>query len=420
MGSTTFLVACSGGVDSMVLAHLCHKAGLNFALAHCNFQLRGEESEADAQLVVDTAAAWGTPLHQITFDTKAVMRERKLSLQEAARELRYQWFAELCATHGYSGVAVAHHADDDLETFLINLSRGSGLVGLSGITALGPIVWRPMLTFHRETILAYAQEEGILWREDRSNADTKYLRNKIRHQIVPHLKELHPTFLENFKSTLGYLDQAAQLLDQYAAKLKKEFFVWEGDTAHISIGALQHLQPIQGYLHLLFKDYGFTQWDDLERLLTGMSGKQLHSPTHQILKDREELILKPNVPVDAEIHEIPLGTGGINKPLVLHLKTVSKMGEKASNVLYADNEKLKYPLLLRKWKNGDYFYPFGMQGRKKLSKFFKDEKVDVFAKEEQWLLCSGDKVVWIIGKRADDRFKVGPNTKDIIKITWER
>jgi len=335
----------------------------------------------------------------------------------AARELRYQWFSELLKTKGYDYILTAHHADDSLETFLINLSRGTGIDGLSGIPEVNEQVIRPLLPFSQEEIVEYATSESIEWREDSSNASSKYLRNKIRHQIVPILKELHPTFLQNFLNTQNHLQQTNDLVVNYINELKIKLFEQRDGAIKIDIEELEQLQPLESYLYGLFKDYGFTDWEDVKALLTAMSGKKIVSKTHILLKDRDCLILSEIKNRVSQIYPVYMDRPLTKLPIKLKVEVVETLDEQGKNVVFLDKEKLIFPLVLRNWEKGDYFYPFGMKGKKKLSKFFKDEKMDVISKKKQWLLCSDNEIVWVVGKRADERFKVEASTRQIIKIT---
>jgi len=411
------LLACSGGVDSVVLAHLCIAAALDVALAHCNFNLRDEESDGDEAFVRQLGSRLGIEVFVEQFETERYAEKQRLSVQMAARELRYQWFDELLQSKGFDYVFTAHHADDSLETFLINLSRGTGIDGLSGIPEVNEKVVRPLLPFSQDEILEYAQSNKIEWREDSSNASTKYLRNKIRHEIVPTLKELHPAFLHNFLNTQHHLQETNDLVTDYLSELKTQLFEQSEGVIKIPIAQLQKLEPLESYLYGLFKEYGFKEWNDVKKLLTAMSGKQVFSQTHQLLKDRDCLILSEiknrvngtyTVYLDVDTYELPIN---------LKMEEVESLDKQDENVVFLDKEKLSFPLVLRNWEKGDYFYPFGMQGKKKLSKFFKDEKIDLLSKEKQWLLCSDNEIVWVVGKRADERFKVEDSTKQILKIT---
>ena len=411
------LLACSGGADSVVLAHLCVAANLDIALAHCNFNLRGEESDGDEDFVRELASKIGVEIYVKTFDTKQYVETHRGSVQMAARELRYQWFDELLKTKGFDYVLTAHHADDSLETFLINLSRGTGIDGLSGIPEVNEQVVRPLLPFSQEEIVEYATSESIEWREDSSNASSKYLRNKIRHQIVPILKELHPTFLQNFLNTQNHLQQTNDLVVNNLNELKAKLFEPRDGAIKINIAELEQLQPLESYLYGLFKDYGFTEWEDVKALLTAMSGKQVVSKTHLLLKDRDCLILSEIKNRVSQTYPVYIDGTASESPIKLKLENVKNLENQGQNVVFLDKEKLNFPLVLRNWEKGDYFYPFGMKGKKKLSKFFKDEKMDVISKEKQWLLCSDNEIVWVVGKRADERFKVEDSTRQILKIT---
>ncbi|QCX00094.1 tRNA lysidine(34) synthetase TilS [Aggregatimonas sangjinii] len=415
-----FLLACSGGVDSMVLAALCARANLKFAMAHCNFRLRGTESDADEDLVRKTASKYKVDFYITHFDTVGYVNKNKVSVQMAARELRYTWFTQIMDENTLGALVTAHHADDNLETFLINLSRGTGIEGLTGIPPKNGNIYRPLLSFSREQIEAYARTERIEWREDASNAETKYLRNRIRHQIVPELKKLNPTFLENFKKTQEHLSGTAAFLNATIEKLKTSLFVNNNGVVTISIADLLELHPLKTVLYELFKEFGFTAWDDINALLTASSGKEVRSKTHRLVKDRDTLLLAEIKESARNIYAINVPQKRIDRPITLLFDDVSEIDETSGNVLYVDKETLKYPLTVRKWQKGDYFYPLGMQGKKKLSKYFKDEKVDIIAKDDQWLLFSGNDLVWVIGRRGDDRFKVNAHTKQIVKIIFNK
>jgi len=411
------IVACSGGLDSVVLAHLCKVSGMSFAMAHCNFRLREAESDEDERFVEQLARSLEVPFFVVRFNTMDYVRTHGLSIQMAARELRYQWFSTLCEKEGYAYVLTAHHLDDTLETFLINLSRGTGLDGLTGIPARSNGILRPLLPFRRTEIQDFANQQRLSWREDSSNEETKYLRNKIRHHLVPVLKELHPSFLDNFKMTQGYLSDAARMLQQHVNNIKESLFTPYFNGYKIDLKALNSLAPLHGYLYALFKDYGFTAWADVEGLLTAMSGKEVRSKTHRLIKDRKYLLLQQiQEGDDNEGVAATLDTPG-DLPIKLLIEPAKAIEEKDNTILYVDKETLNHSLTVRKRKKGDYFYPLGMNGKKKVSKFFKDEKMDAVAKENQWLLCCGDDIVWIIGRRADDRFKITSETKNILKIT---
>lgn len=402
----------------MVLLHLCHRCNLQVAVAHCNFQLRGKESDSDAQFVEDYCNKLNIKYFLKCFKTEEYANLNKVSVQMAARELRYAWFQTIMEANGYDCLLTAHQADDNLETFLINLSRGTGIDGLKGINEKSDAIARPLLPFSREQILEFAKEAGISWREDSSNLETKYLRNKIRHHIVPQLKELHPTFLKNFNRTQEHLSDTSLIVKQHIHALKGQLFISDGNADHISVAALQGLVPLKQYIYLLFSAYGFNS-DDVIALLSSNSGKLLQSHSHRLVRDRKVLLLEPLKLKPESSHTLLAEESVLNHPISLKLEVVRDMGKSSHKILYADKETLNSKLVLRKWKKGDYFYPLGMEGKKKVSKYFKDEKMDLISKENQWLLCSEGEIVWIVGRRADNRFRVTKKTKEILKITLE-
>ncbi len=413
----TFLLACSGGVDSVVLAHLLAQLRYDFVLAHCNFRLRGDESDLDATFVVELAMRIEKEVLTKEFDTNAYVAEHRCSIQEAARELRYNWFNAVVEEKGLTKIVTAHHADDSLETFLINLSRGTGIDGLLGIPERNNRICRPLLPFARAEILNYASEVGLEWREDSSNEEQKYLRNKIRHNVVPALKSLHPSFLQNFERTRAHLQESNVLIDRYTEQLKRDLFQENEGVITISIDTLKQFHPLKPYLYVLFKEYGFTQWNDIEALLDAKSGKSLYSKTHRLNKDRTVLLLQPIPENQNKEWQIPVVPAQVENPFPMRLSFVDQMENKGNDILYADKDTLEDILVVRKYKKGDYFYPFGMRGKKKLSKYFKDQKYSVNMKEAQWLLTSGENIVWVVGQRTDNRFKVTKTTKKIVKIS---
>ncbi|WP_405397705.1 tRNA lysidine(34) synthetase TilS [Maribacter sp. Asnod2-G09] len=417
---THFIIACSGGLDSSVLVELCHQANLKFSIAHCNFRLRGKASDGDEAFVRDYAKKIEKEVFVTHFDTLGYVNQHKVSVQMAARELRYAWFEQLLKENEGTYLLTAHHANDNLETFIINLSRGTGIDGLTGIPANINDIRRPLLPFTRQELESFAEVEKMEWREDASNADAKYLRNKIRLEIIPKLNELHPIFSDNFKNTLNYLQQTETIASAYIKKLKEELFVDKGGRFEIEIAKLKELHPVSTYLHGLFSAYGFKEMDNLEALLDGLSGKQLASSSHVLVKNRDVLILTSSKESksDAQEYLITEEEVPLNLPLNLKFSVVPERYNNTDNVIFVQKSALKYPLTVRKWKTGDYFYPIGLNRKKKLSKFFKDEKVDVLSKEKAWLLCSEGQIVWVIGMRADHRFRVEDTAQDIIKIEF--
>ena len=413
------LLAVSGGIDSMVLLDLFYKLRFDICIVHCNFQLRGKESDADEMLVRKTCQDSYIPYFIESFDTLEFAKENKLSIQLSARKLRYDWFQEIISL-GFDYVLTAHHLDDNVETFLINFTRGTGLEGLTGIPAQNGNIIRPLLPFSREEIENYAQANQIQWREDSSNASDKYFRNKLRHNIVPTLKELNTGFLDSFQNTLHHLQQAESLVND-ASKLVFEKVVEEKENQlEIHLKPLLEFQNYKAYLYQWLKNYGFSAWNDIYDLVEAQSGKQVFSETHILLKDREKLILSERNEINkSEVFIIESIESKVNIPLKLRFCKAVNIFETVSNCIFVDENKLKFPLIIRKWQEGDYFYPAGMNGKKKLSKYFKDEKYSLLDKENQWLLCSEDQIVWVIGKRADNRFINRETTQNSIKIVLE-
>lgn len=413
------LIAVSGGIDSVVLIYLCQAAGVDFAIAHCNFHLRGEDSNLDQQFVEDLALQFDKKCHVVEFDTANYVKEHKVSIQLAARELRYKWFDQLMQQYGYTYLLTAHHLDDSMETFLINFSRGTGLEGLLGIPERTAKIIRPLLPFSREEIQNYAIENDIAWREDITNGQTKYLRNKIRKLVLPIFKEINPHVGNSFTEMISYL-KGSFALSQDAAQLQYEKVVTESNgDLYFNIKLIQQLSDPKAYLYQWLGAYGFTAWDDIVDLLDASAGKMVLSETHILLKDRTDLILRQhvnNTKVEQEVYYLADGAS-ICSPLELSMALVDAVEDEASNsCIYLDKDKLTFPLEIRKSRTGDSFKPLGMTGTKKISKFFKDEKFSQFKKEDTWLLCSNDKVVWVIGNRMDENFKVCKTTINIIKL----
>lgn len=412
------LIACSGGLDSVVLAHLCRTMDIDFALAHCNFNLRGDESDADEAFVIDLGDRLNAEVFVEHFDTTAYAEDKKQSIQVAARELRYYWFYNLAEALQFDVILTAHHADDNLETILFNLTRGTGITGLIGIPEMNDNVIRPLLAFTRQELEAYAKTNSIHWREDSSNTTDKYARNYLRHHVIPKLKSLNPELLQNINSTISNLKDTADIVEESLNAVAKRAIVNIDEHAiHFKISEFKKVNNSKAYLYEMFKDYGFTAWDDIVDLLDAQSGKQVFSETHRLIKDRKHLIL-------TEVHndqDANILINTMDNTIDTHLGKISfsesdKINETDRSSIYVDMDQLKFPLTLRKWQKGDVFYPSGMKGKKKLSKYFKDEKLSLPEKEDVLLLCSKDKIVWVIGRRADDRFKVSKKTKHILNI----
>ena len=415
------LVAVSSGLDSMVLADLCLKSELNIALAHCNFKLREAESDKEEAFVSNYAKTHKLTFFTKHFNTTHFAETTKISIQMAARELRYNFFDELCDSQQFDTILTAHHADDNLETFFINLSRGSGIDGLTGIPKINDKIARPLLPFSRNQIYEYAKTHNIQWCEDSSNASLKYKRNALRHELIPVLKSIFPTILEALNTTQNNLTASQDLLKNHIEDIENRVIKFSSlDEIHYTIEQLKLLNPLRSYIYPLFGKYGFTDLDEIYHLVDAQSGKQIHSNTHSILKDRNVMILTPKSALKSDFFlsitdlekEIKLSEFGVH----LNFERESNFGNSSKNTLFLDHDKLQFPLVLRSWAEGDFFYPSGMTGKKKLSKYFKDEKLSLLQKSKVLLLCSKEDVVWVVGMRPDARFIATSKTKHILNV----
>ncbi len=414
------LIACSGGLDSVVLTHLFHKMQFDISLAHCNFSLRGKESDGDEAFVIQLTKKLSIPVFTETFDTNLYAAEHKISIQMAARELRYRWFYKILDNFKFDYLLTAHHLDDNLETFFINLSRGTGLKGLMGIPQINEKTVRPLLDFSKDEILNYATENKLKWREDSSNAKGDYLRNQLRLEVIPKIKSTNETFLQNYQKTRSHLNASQNLIDDYLTVVLKLAVTEVENAYHLNIKKLRELPNTEALLYELLSPFGFSAWEDISGLINAQSGKQVFSKTHRLLKNRDFLILTEILSVNSEEIFISEKIGSMNFPIPLIFETVGEIAEIKKNIVYLDKDLLSYPLVLRKWKEGDSFQPFGMKGKKKLSKFFKDEKLALNEKENSWVLCSNDEIVWVVGLRADENFRVTENTKSILQIAVKK
>lgn len=423
------LIAVSGGMDSVALVQLCKKAGVKFGIAHCNFQLRGKESDADAQFVQALAEQMDLSFYQTSFDTKKEAASTKKSIQVAARDLRYEWLENIRKTNEYQYIALGHHHNDSIETLLINLTMGCGIRGLHGILPKNGVLIRPLLFSTRADIEAYIQENNFEYREDSSNRNTKYTRNALRHLVLPQLQRINPNLEQTFEENFLRFRETEALYDYAIQQLKKETVIQKGTTLWIDIEGVSKAPSPLSLLYEILQAYQFksSKIQYIYNRRAEESGALYTSKTHQLLRDRKHWIVSPIISNKEIQHALPKleGTKGTIEleDLTFHweiftqklnLKTTSKS-------IYLDMDQLNFPLYLRHWKDGDIFYPLGMQGKKKkLSKFFKDIKMNRFDKDATWLLCDNkDRIVWVIGQRADERFKVLENTRRILKVKLE-
>ncbi len=418
LSNKKIIIASSGGLDSMVLLYLMEHLGFEIAIAHCNFQLRGLESFGDQNFVQEYAVANNIPIFITQFDTENFAKDYKLSTQVAARKLRYDWFYELLETKKYDYILTAHHADDNLETFIINLSRGSGLDGLVGIPSQNDKTIRPLLAFSREEIENYATENDIEWREDSSNATDKYLRNKIRHHIIPQLKNLNSDFLELFHKTQNYLQESQTMVEDATIMIYQQVAKEVGDEIHFDLVKLKILPNYKSYLYQWLQEFGFSAWYDIYDLVYAQSGKIIYSNDYQLLKNRNYLILIPIYNPEKRIFYIEKNQLEVKIPIKLVFSQVQTISNTNQNTIFVNLDKLSFPLQIRKWIKGDSFQPFGMNGNsKKVSKFFKDKKLSIVEKQKIWILTSDNQIIWIIGLRQDERFKTENKTQNILQIS---
>lgn len=425
--SDRILLAVSGGVDSMAMVKLFSDAGFNFGIAHFNFGLRGTESDLDEQFVTKTASDLGVELFIKRIDTAVYAKSKKVSIQMAARELRYNWFEQICQESGYNYIATAHHLDDQAETFFINLLRGTGIGGMHGILPKQGKIIRPLMFTTRDAILQYARENEITWREDQSNKNKKYLRNKLRHDILTEFHKINPQFSQKLNETIIHLRDVESVYNTHMAGVTADLVQQTSEGIVISIDWVYEYQPHDTYLYELLKPYGFTfpVVKEIVRSLDTFSGKIFYSSTHRLLRDRENFIIQSlsELKTEQESEEdfqLERGVLNIQYPVCICTHETDQIADlpmgKAS-IACLDMDKLKFPLTLRKWEKGDWFMPLGLKGKKKLSDFFVDQKLSLAEKEKIWLLVSGKDIVWVIGKRIDNRFRITPSTKKAYVLT---
>jgi tRNA(Ile)-lysidine synthase len=431
------LLAVSGGVDSVVLCELCKQAGYDFTIAHCNFQLREEESERDENFVRELGKKYEVEVLVKKFDTQKYADENKLSIQVAARELRYTWFDELLtkikadfnskvsneqqATSNW--LLTAHHGNDNIETLLMNFFKGTGINGLHGILPKQGNIFRPLLFAKKEEFAEFASVNKLSFVEDSSNASDKYTRNYFRNRLIPDLQKVFPQVVDNLLNNIGRFREIEILYQQSINLHKKKLLEQKGKEVHIPVLKLLKTTPLHTIVYEVIKDYGFTahQTNEVVALLKSETGKYIQSATHRILKNRNWLIIAPNenkeaetIVIEANDKQFEFQQGKVTIDLVT---TTNQKLQTTNFIAQLNASGIKFPLLLRKWKPGDYFYPLGMQKKKKLSRFFIDQKLSLTQKEKIWVIEMDKKIVWVVGIRIDDRFKITGSTKNILQIT---
>jgi tRNA(Ile)-lysidine synthase len=424
-GEDHILLAVSGGIDSTVMAHLFNQAKYRFAIAHCNFCLRGKESDEDEDFVKRLAKQLKVPFFTEKFDTSSIASQQGTSIQMAARDLRYSWFEKIRRDHGFAYVATAHHQDDQAETFLINLIRGTGIAGLHGIPVKNGAVIRPLMFAFRKDIEEYATHHQINYRTDHTNNETKYLRNKIRHELIPLLCNINPEFTRGLTASISRISAFEQVGNQVMKTWCRDAITTDGKDQFIDIQHLLKSEPVEPYAWALLSPYGFneTQVANILGCLDKETSKTIFSATHRLMKDRQRLILSLLEPKTQD-KSFKIGLFAkkkrMSKPVRLDFERISDVINYkipvSSNIASFDAGKLQFPLTLRKWQHGDAFFPFGMKKKKKVSDFFIDQKFSLKEKEQAWFLCSGNDIMWIIGHRIDHRYRVTSATREVVCV----
>lgn len=418
------LLTVSGGSDSMTLADLFSQCSFEYGVAHCNFQLRGEDSLRDEAFVRNYCEQAGIPFYGIRFDTTAYAAQKHLSIQEAARELRYGWFEEVRVREGYAWIATAHHRTDHVETLLLNFCKGSGIHGLHGIPVRNGRIIRPMLFVSKKEVWQYIAERQIAYVEDVSNQSLKYKRNFLRHRVIPLLEEGFPGIESRLAASIARFREVEALYEQAIAGYRKDLITRKENECWIPIAKLKKVQPLATVVYELFRQWDFSpdQCTQIISIMDGPAGKTVRSSTHQLIRDRVWFIIAP-VDSPGQTHRVI----DIKDPVVTLREGTLRLKRRGPDryvlrpdpmVAALDASELRSPVILRRWKQGDYFYPLGMHKKKKLSRFFIDEKVPVHRKEQLWVLVSGERIAWIVGMRIDDRFKITPATTSIVECTF--
>jgi tRNA(Ile)-lysidine synthase len=412
------IVGLSGGADSVVLLYVLHRAGYECLAAHCNFHLRGIESDRDEQFASRLASLWDIPFFKQDFQTQNAASERGISIEMAARDLRYEWFEQLRQEQHADVIAVAHHQDDSIETVFLNLIRGTGIRGLTGIKPKNGNIVRPLLCISKKDILQFAEEESLSYITDSSNREDEYIRNKIRLTFIPLLQAIHPSFNASMLRTMENLSETAKIYDEYIAEAKKKVFNPIEKT--IDIQALQAFTSPESILFEILKDYGFGS-DRIHNVASAMksqSGKEFYSSEYLLVKDRQQFFLLTHEQKEEEnVYKIEENVKEIHSPLSIHIifENISENFEiiKDKKIACFDADKLQFPLRLKRWESGDRFVPFGISGFQKLSDYFNNHKFSKPQKKKVWLLCSGNDIIWIVGHRTDNRYRINKDTKRV-------
>ncbi len=423
---STFLLACSGGLDSVTLFHLIRQQKMPFAVAHVNFRLRGPESDGDESFVKELCKNHKIKCHTTSFETSQEATSRGLSIQMAARGLRYEWFKTLLKQHKYTYLLTAHHSDDNIETALINLTRGSGIEGLSGMSEFDGSILRPLLQFSRKQILKYAIDNKLEWREDSSNAETDYLRNAIRHQLIPQLTDINPAFNQIMQRNLNVWKEQSTLFNKHCSLLLRKYVVKQGSKESMLIKRLQSLKQKSTLLHYWLAPHKFNS-DQMEQMIDAMEHthetKIFVSPTHRLVKTHRELVLQ-SLTDNTDVIVISHGSGNYryaDYEIVLStIKNSHDINLKNKHYHYLCADKIVFPLILRPFIKGDYFYPFGVNKKKKVSDYYTNNKFTLIEKEQTPLISMQDKILCIVGHTIDHRFQVTTSTKGVLRVLLKK
>ena len=416
------IVCCSGGVDSIVLFNLMLSVNKNFVVAHCNFKLRGKDSDRDEEFVKKLCKRNSIEFYSKSFDTKKIKETSKSSIQMIARDLRYDFFDEISSSLNIKHILTAHHLNDSLEGFLINISRGSGLDGLVGVPILNGKIKRPLVEFKKKDIVEFATNKKLNWREDSSNKTNSYLRNKIRNKIIPEFDKLEGNFLKNFRNTLKYLKMSNSLIHKKINELKSKLLKFNKNEISLNISDLEDID-LDSFLYYFLRDYGFVDWDKILNLIKGESGKKIFSKSHVLFRNKNKLVLREINQINYKkfIIEKLINNISFENGASLSFSEVSKIEKNNLNIITADRDKLIFPLVLRNFNHGDYFFPYGMNGSKKVGKFLKDNNIVELDKSSKPILVNGDdKIIWIVGMRLDDRFSVKNDSKSLLNIEYNK
>ena len=407
------ILAISAGADSVCLFHIFRSFGVNMELAHCNFKLRDNHSDEDEDFIKNLGNKYEIKFHIKSFETASYAKKNNLSIQMAARQLRYNWFNSLLIKRNANYIATAHHKDDSIETFFINLIRGSGIRGLVGIKQTDKII-RPFLSIEKNQIINFLNKNKFKYREDITNSSLKYLRNKIRIKLIPLLLNLNPSIKENIFNEMKILENTSIVFSDYVNQIRQKIVVQKSDAFYINISSLNKLLPLKIYLFELLRPFGFMKVDDIINSLNGQSGKTFYSRTHKLIIDRDSIIITKNQDITSKQYTLEENINFKNENFSIKFSTSKKINFSLNkDIAELDYSKINFPLKLRKWRFGDSFIPLGMKNYKKISDFFIDEKFSLVQKEKQWILCDKKNIIWIVGYRIDDRYKVTSKTKKL-------